>query len=444
MQRRAAARKPAAKKTAPAPVPPAAAYPPQAAPQGYPPPQQGAYPGNMYPGYAAPAGVYGAPPGYAPPAAAPGVYGQPQPVMAAPSAPPQPMPYPPQQPYAPAPVPQKYTPKAKRKDSWMPLVLLVLLPVLFLVTLFFAQPVIKWIFIGLALVSLLAMWLKKSFVSSARATLSLVYSALMVVTAVSLVTASSPIDMRNGGGMNPSNPSVGAYAPQSGGAGIPENGGLASTENPLAASTPAPTAEPPGQSEAEIQLENFMQDWGAWKVKEMTSYCAPSWASSVDDPKVSLFSILQNRLPLSYEIESISGTDADSSRTVTMSVMIDKRNGRDPAKYRFSIIMLKENGSWYVDPKSIVSNAATPEPGDTGVVPTPEPSAGAETDPNLVLYYNKSGGGSYYHADANCSSVGDKYKPLDGEFYYKDINTNANTKSLERCTKCNAPARPLQ
>lgn len=422
-------------------------YPQSPAPQGYQPqPGQNPYAntqGGMYP----PAGYNNAANGYYPGQAVPGQpqqpynqYGYP---TAAPVTPPQAaqqMPYPPQQaPYA-APAPTKPPKKASVNSSWMSALLLVLLPILFILTLFLSYPALKWVFIGLTVLSMAAMWLQRSFVSSARATLSLVYGALLVVCAVSLVTSSSPLNMN----YTKNNDTVTTNAGANSASNNNNNNANIVDLNPnqVAAPTEAPTPppEPLGQSAAELQLQNFMDYWVAWKPAEMTSFCAPSWSSSVEEPANALFYILQNRIPLSYEIEKISGTDADSSRTVSMTAEIDKRNSRDPVKYRFSVLMLKENSTWYVDPQSLSSNepvsTATVTPDE--VVPTPDASS-STTDANMILYYNKTGNGTYYHADGDCSEVGDKFKPM-AEFYFKDLN-NSTYKSLKRCTKCSAPIR---
>ena len=56
-----------------------------------------------------------------------------------------------------------------------------------------------------------------------------------------------------------------------------------------------------------------------------------------------------------------------------------------------------------------------------------------------MLYYNKDGG-SYYHADKNCSKVADKYLPLTGTFKYSELN-DGKYKNLKPCDKCNPPER---
>ena len=60
-------------------------------------------------------------------------------------------------------------------------------------------------------------------------------------------------------------------------------------------------------------------------------------------------------------------------------------------------------------------------------------------DPNIVLYYNPDGG-SYYHTDPDCTSIGAKYRPLTASFRYSQLNEE-KYKNLKPCGECNAPAR---
>jgi len=170
----------------------------------------------------------------------------------------------------------------------------------------------------------------------------------------------------------------------------------------------------------------------------MVSLCAPSWSSGEDSAVKSLYMLLANRRPVDYTIEKITGTDADSSRTITMTSTIDRQNNKEPVKYRFQVLMLKESNAWYVDPQSLASNdKAEEEKAAEGATPSPTPTAAPSS--NTKLYYNPDGG-SYYHAVNNCYRVNDKYLPLE-PFYYKDLE-NTKFKNLKPCPYCKAPDRP--
>ena len=130
-----------------------------------------------------------------------------------------------------------------------------------------------------------------------------------------------------------------------------------------------------------------------------------------------------------------------------MSAYIDKNNGKDPVRYRFMILMVKESGQWYVDPNSLATNDVATE--------TPSPAPGKETvvqslaprmtvtpipDPSTKLYYNANGG-KYYHLDPNCSAVNPKFLPM-ASFLYSELD-NAPFSSLQPCLKCGAPTQSL-
>ena len=212
---------------------------------------------------------------------------------------------------------------------------------------------------------------------------------------------------------------------------------ISAVEQPAATATP--TAEPAEDTGATDRLETFFYYWSAGMQDEMLNLCAPSWQSSVDNPKTALFGLLANRRPLDYTVEKITGTSESTSRTVTVTSTIDRNNGKEPAKYRLSVLMLKESEQWFVDPQSLKTyeQAETPDPA-TQATPTPSPEPAASA--NTILYYNPDGG-SKYHLDQNCKSVHAKYLPLKGHFTYGEIDKD-QYKNLYPCNVCAAPLRP--
>lgn len=289
-----------------------------------------------------------------------------------------------------------------------------------------ALSVLRYVFVGLAVISVAALWGLQMFQQSTRSAVTIVFVALCCLALF-------------GGNGNADVQQTSANGSRSS---TPEPNAVISVDTTAA---PAPTAAPPqvevlGASDAELRLSTFMDFWSTSRVEDMVSYVQPSWATLQDSPAKELFNLLSNRTPLDYSIEAISGTSADSSRTVTMSATIDKNNGKEPVTYRFMILMIKEDGNWYVDPHSLATNDvvtenpdATPTVGNMTAAPrttvTPTPA------PDTLLYYNPDGG-SYYHADANCPSVKEEYLPLPGSFPYSDL---ASHKSLFPCLQCGAP-----
>ena len=121
-----------------------------------------------------------------------------------------------------------------------------------------------------------------------------------------------------------------------------------------------------------------MDNWANNDIEAMLSYVMPSWRSTKTDPATSLFIIIANRTPLDYTIESVSGSSGDTSRSITMTASIDKNNGNDPVRYRFIILVDKEDGNWYVDPNSLSTNDVdttepTIVPDDVAAVYTRQP-----------------------------------------------------------------------
>ena len=351
-------------------------------------------------------------------------------------------PYPPQQGYGqgypgqpyPGPYGQPAQPKAPAKPFPVELVskivLFGVLPLLFLAGMVFSLAVLKWIFIVLAVAGVAFLWIKPMFFSNTRLTLSAVYAAAAVVALVSaLMTA--PVDAQN----NPANsdPNSQAAIDETLSNMMSQTGDTPEPGMALQEVTPSPTPAL-NNEEAVSQLKSFFYFWSVNKTSEMVSLCAPSWQSSVDDPTKELFVILANRVPKEYEVEKITGSASDSSCTATVVATIDKLYGGDPSKYRFSVIMLKENDVWYVDPKSLSTNEEldTPTPS-----PTASPSPTPAVDASTLLYYNEDGG-QYYHLDPNCSSLADKYKPLKSSFTYAQLNAGEHS-DLRPCNYCGAP-----
>jgi hypothetical protein len=149
---------------------------------------------------------------------------------------------------------------------------------------------------------------------------------------------------------------------------------------------------------------------------------------------------MATRTPKEFDVEGISGTPNDTSRTVTVNSLMDRSNGKEPVRYRLSIIMDKDasDGQWYVNPKSLQTyeNADTPDPSITA---TPAATSTPYVTSTTVLYYNLDGG-KYYHLDPNCKTTNAKYLPFKGHFTYAEIN-NDKYKDLKPCAICGAPSR---
>ncbi len=327
-------------------------------------------------------------------------------------------------------------PVAKKRYAGLSVIMSLVLPALFLLSLLIPNNTLRWGFLAAAGVSVLVMWMLRAFVKSARSTLTVIYAALAVVIGLALfMNRPAPETAVAGvrGGALPasafSDPDVGSV-----------NALLQTlnTEEP----TQAPDPEQ-GVSEAQKRLEAFFGAWFKNSVSEMLQYCVPSWVMRQTSPEGTLFQMLNRYRPVNYIIEDISGSDGNTTRIVTAKVEYSE-NGA-PVIRRLHIVMQRLNDMWYVDPDSLdgvpVDEAAEAaarqvnQPHST-IAPTPTP---APAGSGITVYYNEKGG-KYYHAQRTCTAVDSSYWPLTGFSF--DLINSQQYKALIRCTKCNPPERP--
>ena len=280
------------------------------------------------------------------------------------------------------------------------------------------------------------LWLKKLSEENKRICYTIIAGALSVVMIVTFL----PI-FPNGSQSSNKGPGYGIETSVTGTNGN-DTGSAGNDVNP----TPAPAgtenqptatpATPEESEEAVVKLIQFFNYWHNNQQEEMLTLCMPSWRNKQENARTALFSLMANRFPQNFTFESITGTAEDTSREVTFTTSMDKNNGKPAVLYRMTVLMVKENGDWYVDPKSLQTNDPLETPASTATPsPTPEPNY----DPNMSLYFNPDGG-ELYHADPNCRTVADKYKPLKGHFTYSQLN-DEQYKKLKPCNVCNAPLR---
>jgi hypothetical protein len=288
--------------------------------------------------------------------------------------------------------------------------------------------VLNWVFLGCAVAVITALWLKDLVSPNKRLVLSLVYSVAAIAALVFALSGPSG-DVTQHGGMQQQNAQNSANA---------MNGLMwEATPSPsptMDVSTPDPYAV---EGAAVDQLRSFFHFWSVNNVESMVSLTAPSWRRTVEDPSTALWSqILVNRTPDGdYEITTITGTENDATRTATVKATIDKHNGRDKERYSFKVIMLKEDGVWYVDPRSLQSHdKETPTQATVNTTPTQPPLYTGT--PSTILYYNANGG-SMYHLDGDCSKVGKQYKPM-SQFLFSQLG-EAPYNALRPCNVCGAP-----
>ena len=332
--------------------------------------------------------------------------------------------------YVPQPVPVKRKP-FEMTDADL-LILSAILLILFALGMFVASlSVLKWIFLVIAAGTIALLWIKPLVATNKRLCYTIVFVLLMAVTVIGFARSGpSAGSVQQGGGIQSQATSPGQAASPS-------------TINPEPADTAAAggvlaTPEPSSDHSVTDRLETFFYYWSANRQDDMLTLCSPSWQSKVENPKTALFGLMANRTPKDYMVESVSGTDYDTSRTVTIVSSMDRNNGKDPVKYRLSVIMLKESEQWYVDPQSLQTYEAADTP-DPSITNTPAPTETPAVYANTPLYYNPSGG-EYYHLDQNCKKINERYLPLQGHFTYAELNKEPYSK-LKPCAICGAPLR---
>lgn len=362
---------------------------------------------------------------------------------------------------------QKPRPKTSKRvwNARLLLVFFIILPILGLLAIFL-QPM-RWVFMLAAVVSITIMWMLHAFLFPGRAILSAAYGLMIVFTLVTALNArpSPPGRQLPDFAMtaSPTAATTPSFMVGTMGTNVPADyyttpepqGDTADQEaengeqSELAASMTTSTGEYVStvKSDAEIALENFMERWRRGIVADMVEYTAESWraaqqnSSMQDAAQRQLFWKFGQKPLIDWrQMSAPTGTEASGARTIT--VQADINYGGETRTYEYEAITLFENNKWYVDPDSlssgILKQQATPTP-DPNVTPTPEPSPTPEptTDPKMTLYYNKDGG-QYYHADANCPSVAEKYRPLTGTVRFSELGKYPE---LKACPKCSAPPR---
>lgn len=295
---------------------------------------------------------------------------------------------------------------------------------------------LKAAFLILSIASVALFWLKPMIDGNKRLCFSIVFGALVLVTCVSLLVAGNSNGNR-AQAMPPAavNTEVPVSTGMAGGNVVIDGRTGQIIDNTGTQVTPEPS-ETKADTSATDRLESFFLYWSANKLDEMLTLCSPTWQSSVESAKTSLFGLMANRTPTDYSVEKITGTDEDMSRTVTVVSSMDRNNGKPVSKYRLTVIMIREGDEWYVDPNSLKTyeSAETTEP-----VSTTTPTAQPEANANTVLYYNPEGG-TKYHLDQNCVSTHAKYLPMKGHFTYDQVN-DSKYASLSPCNVCAAPLR---
>lgn len=192
-------------------------------------------------------------------------------------------------------------------------------------------------------------------------------------------------------------------------------------------------------NEMAAAAERLTEFFGYWSVNDldsMLSLCAPSWQEHMENPRTALFARLMNRTPMRMTVDSLGGDSAQGQVRVTVASLIDRHNGKDPGWYLLELLMVKEDGTWYLDPRSLDNQ----EPGGGTADTTPEPVPVPEGLTEQTRLYYQPEGGEYYHLDPNCRRVHPRFLPLEHSFTWAEVNDEAY-RGLKPCQVCGAPQR---
>ena len=323
----------------------------------------------------------------------------------------------------------------QRSFMLLQLLLTIALPLFFFISLLARSTGIYIAFVLLSSASLAVMWLMSAFVPNARMTLSIIHIAMVMVTLFAIFVSAAPPQavqpQVNTGGVLTQEGDLASIFGKDSSASISD---MAAED---AASQPAGTPNPGSASLAQQRLEQFMSAWVNLDYQEMVNFSIPSWVSQQNNPNQAMFQVRANRTPLDFTVQEVSGSDADTTRTISMETTISKNNGQAPLKYGMQVLMMRLNDVWYVDPSSLSSS--NPVQQQVASLPQVTIAPMITASPNLQLYFNPDGG-SLYHTDANCSSARKEFLPFKGSFFYSQLSEAAYA-NLEPCTTCHSPSR---
>lgn len=309
------------------------------------------------------------------------------------------------------------------------------IPVLFLTAMITRNIIVTIIAAASAVGAAVWLWQRPVFQRPTQMMITVLYGVatlVAVILAVTVPKGAAPDQTVPGTG-SPGGPGSSAVVtPEA--SSDPNNSGGAAIETPGAGIT-GPLASDPTVQVA----DKFMTYWTQNDKIRMMDFCSPTWANKqtgTKNPRNQLMMALKNNIPVTFTATNVTGTENDLTRTVTYETTV-KKYDNTVVPCTISVILVQEYGTWYVDPDSLNFAATTPTPQPTIVPVTPTPVPAGYVDPATKLYYNPDGG-SYYHIDPNCSTVGSKYKPLKGVFTYAERGTGKHSK-LKPCEACGAP-----
>lgn len=198
---------------------------------------------------------------------------------------------------------------------------------------------------------------------------------------------------------------------------------------------------------AEVFTNRVLEFFSAWSKNDldgMLALCDNSWKEAQENPRTALFGLLANRTPISCQFDA-PADETEGTRSVAATALVDRHNGKDPERYRYTIVMKKgEDGLWYLDADCLKTSERVDNDEGYGMPQETSPTGGLDWSKDeylqtTILYYVPNGG-EKYHLDEYCKAVNDKYLPMEGAFIYRELNYD-DYKDLKPCQVCGAPPR---
>ncbi len=349
-------------------------------------------------------------------------------------------------------------------------------------------PALLWIFVGVTLISIVAMWALNCFEVKGRSFISGVLAVLSVVALISLIDITpketgyrvygegtqtqnttggnnenngnnannSGGENGNSGGAPLANPSptapirLTAGEIAAGATQVPQGGGIPTLPSPNPdQAVPGATEAPRGNGgPAQEALERFLETWQSQNWEEMVLYTTPSWRKSVTMSPVymQLYFDYTNLQLNSWQISAEAQGAAADSATLTVIADITKSNKKETLRNKYDAIVFLIDGTWYVDPATmrtgipLQDTTVSEVSGDTEQTVSNSPTPAPTVNPKTKLWHNDDGG-KYYHTEQKCPDIAEKNYKYMKSFTYAELG-DKKYKNLLACPTCKAPKRP--
>jgi len=110
---------------------------------------------------------------------------------------------------------------------------------------------------------------------------------------------------------------------------------------------------PDAPASPDTRLNEFLAAWSANDLSAMLALCSPTWKAQQASPELALFQLVMNRTALAWDVAG-QGMEG-SERLYAVDVLLDRNNGREAEKYRFTLRVSLESSEYYIIPDSLAT-----------------------------------------------------------------------------------------